>query len=178
MKNRCNFVTNLREKYPTKKAREKHMLEAEESCQAVNFLNVSQVRPSHKILAKRFAQRILSVTFLPFTHTIYTLITYKSMRDHSKRKTLDRFSTTHTPIFQRESYSSSVRNHSNLFSFPLPLPYLGRRFVPKHIPHLFRVQRVFWSWGSFGDLTKEAGEAWWMQSGGIAGFGKLVKTRL
>ena len=40
----------------------------------------------------------LSVTFLPFTHTIYTLITHKSMRDHLERKTIDRFSTTHTPI--------------------------------------------------------------------------------
>ena len=49
----------------------------------------------------------LSVTFLPFTHTIYThtiytLITHKSMKGYSERKTLDRFSTTHTPIFQRE----------------------------------------------------------------------------
>ena len=41
----------------------------------------------------------LSVTFLHFTHTIYTLITHKSMRGHSKRKTLDRFSTTQTPLF-------------------------------------------------------------------------------
>ena len=74
------------------------------------------------------------------------------------------FSTTHTPIFQRESYLSLVRNHSSLFSFPLPLSYFERRFVPKHNPHIFRVQRVFWSLGSFGDLPKEAGEAWRMQS--------------
>ena len=102
------------------------------------------------------------MTFLPFTHTIYTLITHKSMRGHSKRKTLDRFSTTQTLIFQRESYSSLVRNPCSLFSIPLPLSYLERRFVPKHNPHLFRVQRVFWSLGSFGDLTKKAGEAWGM----------------
>ena len=75
------------------------------------------------------------------------------------------FSTTHTPIFQRESYLSLVRNHSSLFSFPLPLSYLERRFVSKHNLHLFRVQKVFWSLGSFRDLPKEAGEAWWMQSG-------------
>ena len=55
MKNQCNFATNSQEKYLAKKAREKHMLEAEESCQAVNFLNVSQVRHFHKILAKRSA---------------------------------------------------------------------------------------------------------------------------
>jgi len=36
---------------------------------------------------------------------------------------------------------------------------------------------VLWSLGSFGDLPKEAGEAWRMQSGSIAGSGKLVKTR-
>ena len=75
------------------------------------------------------------------------------------------FSTTHTPIFQRESYTSLVRNHSNLFSFLFPLSYLERRFVPKHNPHIFRVQRVFWSLGSFVDFPKEADEAWRMQSG-------------
>ena len=105
------------------------------------------------------------MTFLPFTYTIYTLITHKCKRGHLERKTLDRFFTTHTPIFQRESYSSLVRNHCNLFSIPLPLSYIERRFVSKYNPHLFRVQRVFWSLGSFGELPKEAGEAWWMKSG-------------
>ena len=118
------------------------------------------MRQSQNILLGGF----LSVTFLPFTHTIYTLITHKCKRGHSERKTLDRFSTIHTPIFQRENYSSLVRNHFSLFTFPLPLSYLERRFVPKHNPHLFRVYRVFWSLGSFGDFPKEAGEAWWMQS--------------
>ena len=118
------------------------------------------MRQSQNILLGGF----LSVTFLPFTHTIYTLITHKCKRGHSERKTLDRFSTIHTPIFQRENYSSLVRNHFSLFSLPLPLSYLERRFVPKHNPHLFRMQRVFCSLGSFGNLPKEAGEAWWMQS--------------
>ena len=105
------------------------------------------------------------MTFLPFTHTIYTLIAHKCKGGYSKRKILDRFSITHTPIFQRESYSSLVRNHCSLFSILLPLSYLERRFVPKHNPHLFKVQRVFWCLGSFGELPKEASEAWWMQSG-------------
>ena len=82
-----------------------------------------------------------------------------------REKTLDRVSTTHIPIILRESYSSLVRNHCSLFSFPLTLSYLEKRFVPKHNPHLFRVQIVFWSLGSFGDLLKEASQAWWMQSG-------------
>ena len=104
------------------------------------------------------------MTFLPFTHIIYTLIAHKCKGGYSKRKILDRFSITHTPIFQRESHSSLVRNHCSLFSIPLPLSYLERRFVPKHNPHLFRVQKVFWNLGSFGKLPKEADEAWWMQS--------------
>ena len=60
-----------------KRAREKHMLEAEESCQTVDFTSVSQVRSSREILAKSSAWRILSVTFLPFTHTIYIFISTK-----------------------------------------------------------------------------------------------------
>ena len=100
------------------------MLEGEESCQTVSFTSVLREGPTREIAVKLSTWRILSVTFLLFTHTIYTLITHKNMRDYSKRKTLDIFSTTHTPIFQRESYSSLVRNHCNLFSFPLPLPYL------------------------------------------------------
>ena len=106
----------------------------------------------------------LRVTFLLFTYTIYTFITHKCKRCHLERKTLDRFSTIHTLIFQRESYSSLVKNHCSLFFFPLPLSYLERRIIPKHNPLLFRVQRVFWSLGSFGDFPKEAGEAQQMQS--------------
>ena len=48
----------------------------------------------------------LSVSFLPFTHTIYTLITHKSMRGHSERKTLDRFSTTQTPVCRERATHS------------------------------------------------------------------------
>ena len=77
------------------------------------------------------------------------------------------FYNTHTLIFQRESYSSLVRNHYSLFSFPLPLSYLGRRLVPKHNSHIFRVQRVFQSLGSFGNLAKEVSKAWWMQFGAL-----------
>ena len=142
------------------------MPEAEESCQTVDFAGVLWVRSSREILAKCSAWRIFNCDFLTLhPYYIYTLITHKSIRGHSERKTLDRFSTTHTPIFQRESYSSLMRNHSSLFSFPLPLSYLERRFVLKHNPHIFRVQRVFQSLGSFGDLPKEVGEAWQMQSG-------------
>ena len=78
------------------------MLEAEESYQTVVFASVSWVRPSCEIPAKLSAWKILSVTFLPFTYTIYTLITYKSIRGYSERKTLDKFSTTqHTHLLER-----------------------------------------------------------------------------
>ena len=105
-----------------------------------DFASVSQVRPSREIAVKLSGWRILSVTFLPFTHTIYTLITHKLSGGHFRKKTLDGFSTTHTSIFLRESYSSLERNHSSFFfSFPLPLSYLERKFIPEHNPHIFRV---------------------------------------
>ena len=86
------FCLCLTRSLPAKRAHEKHMLEVEESCQVVNFANVSQERPTRE--QNIFPRRFLSVTFLPFTHTIYTLITHKCIRGHSERKTLDRFSTT------------------------------------------------------------------------------------
>ena len=160
-----------------KRPREKHMLEAEESSARLHFASTSRDRPCCKVPAKLSTQRILSVIFLPFTHIIYTIITHKSkVRLYSERKPqVSLYNTTHLPFRER---SSLVRNHYSLFSFPLPLSYLERRFVPKHNPHLFRVQRVFWSLRSFRDLPKEAGETWRMQLGSIAGSRKLVKTRL
>ena len=95
---------------------------------------------------------------------IYTHYPQKQKR-YSERKPLDRFSTTQHTHLKRESYSSLVRYHCILFSFPLPLSNLKRRFVSKHNPQLFKVQRVFWSLGSFGDLPKGTSEAWRMQSG-------------
>ena len=66
------------------------------------FMSVLREGPTRKVLTKHFTWRILRVTFLPFTHTIYTLITHKIMRDHLERETLDRFSTTHTHLLERE----------------------------------------------------------------------------
>ena len=108
----------------------------------------------------------LSVTFLPFTHTIYTLITHRNYKENIQREKpqIGFLQHTHPSFRKREGYSFLVRNHSSLFSFPLPLSYLEMRFVPKHNSHRFRVYRVFWSLGSLGDLPKEDGEAWQMQS--------------
>ena len=65
------------------------------------------------------------------------------------------YNTTHPSFRERESYSSLVRNHFSLFSFPLPLPYLERSFVPKHNPHLFRVQSVL-ELGKFWGFSKRS----------------------
>ena len=79
------------------------MLEVEKSCQAISFASVSREGPTYEVPAKLSAWRILSVTFLPFTHAIYILITHKSKRGYSERKTLDRFSITqHIHLLERE----------------------------------------------------------------------------
>ena len=81
------------------------MLEAEESSARLHFANASQDRPSCDVPTKLFVWRILSVTFLPFTHTIYTLITNKSKWGYLERKTLDRlFTTQHTHPLERKLF--------------------------------------------------------------------------
>ena len=96
-----------------KRVREKHILEVEESSIMLHFASASQDRPTCEVLTKHSTLRILSVTFLPFTHTIYIYPYYpQSKRDYSKRKILDRFSTTqHTHLLEKESYLSLVRNY-------------------------------------------------------------------
>ena len=90
-----------------------------------------------------------------------------------REKTLDRFLQHNTSSFQIESYSSSLGS----FPFFFQLSYLERRFVPKHNPHIFRVQRVFQNLGSICDLPKEVGEDQWMQSGGIVGIKKASENK-
>ena len=123
------------------------------------------LRVSCEIPVKLSTWRIFKCDFLIF-HPYYIYHHYpKKYQEAIQRKKLQICFLQHTPIFQRQSYLYLVRNHSNLFSFPLPLSYPERRFIPKYNSHLFKVQRVFWSLGSFGYLPKEAGEAWRMQSG-------------
>ena len=74
------------------------------------------------------------------------------------------FYNTHTHLLERELLILSEKSLQPLF-LPSPIAIPERRFVPKYNLHLFRVQKVFQSLGSFGDLPKEAGKAWWMQSG-------------
>ena len=70
----------------SEKSHEEHMPEVEESCKAVNITSVSRVRPSREILAKHFAWRFLSVTFLSFTHIICALITHINCKEAIQRE--------------------------------------------------------------------------------------------
>ena len=98
------------------------------------------------------------MTLIPFIYTIYTLIIHKIERRPFRRKPKKGFYNIPT-LLERTTHSQE-RNPCSLFSFPLPILYLEKRFIPKHNPHLFRVQKVFQSLGSIGYLPKEAGEIW------------------
>ena len=69
-----------------KRSCKKHMLESEETSVRLHFVSTLWDRPSRKVPVKLSTWRILSVTFVPFTYTIYTLITHKSKGDYSERK--------------------------------------------------------------------------------------------
>ena len=120
-----HFATSLWEVYEKgshEKACEKHMTRSWRVVPGCCFHKCLAGKAFSRDSCKTFCLEVfLSVTCLPFTHAIYTLITHKCKKGHSERKTLDRFSTTHTPIFLKESYSSLVRNHCSLFSIPLSL---------------------------------------------------------
>ena len=75
------------------------------------------------------------------------------------------FYNTHTHLFERESYSSLVRNHCSLFSIPLHYHTLRGDLYPNTIHTFLECSECFVSLRSFGDLPKEASEAWRMQPG-------------
>ena len=115
----------------------------------------------------------LSETFIPFTHTIYTLITHKCKWGYSVRKTLDWFSTTHTPIFLRESYSSLVRYHCSLFSIPLHYHTLRGDLYPNTIHTFLECSEYFWSCWEALEEAKDGKCNMEL----VVGSGELDKTR-
>ena len=127
------------------------------------------MRQSRNILPRGF----LSETFIPFTYIIYTLITHKCNRGYSERKTLDWFSTTHTPIFFRESYSSFVRNHCSLFSIHLHYHTLRGDLYPKTIHTFLECSECFWSCWEALEEAKDGRCNMVL----VAGFRELDKTR-
>ena len=149
-----------------KRVCEKYMLEAEESCQVVNFTTVSLEGPTCEVLVKLSAWRILSVTSLPFTHTIYTLITHKSKWGYSERKILDRFSTNTTHPSFKERAIHPWREIIVVSSPSLSYCYTLRGDLYLNTTHTFsECRKCFGAWEVLGILPKEAGEAWRMQSG-------------
>ena len=96
MKNQCNFAIGSQEGFP----RKKHMTRSWRVIPDYQFRECLASKAFlRNTLETLYLEDFLSVTFLPFTHTIYTLITHKCKWGHSEKKTLDRFSTTYTPIF-------------------------------------------------------------------------------
>ena len=149
-----------------KKAREKHMLEAEELCQTVNFATVLWEGPTCEVLVKLSTWRILSVTSLPFTYTIYTLITHKTKWGYSERKTLDRFSTNTTHPSFKERAIHPWRESIVASSPSLSYCYTLRGDLYLNTTHTFsECRKCFGAWEVLGILPKEVGEAWRMQSG-------------
>ena len=135
----CSFATSSSVKVPAKRPRLKHMIRSWRVMPTCHFVSTSRNRPSCELPTKHSAWRILNVTFLPFTHTIYTLITHKSIRGHSERKTLDKFSTTqYTHFLERAIYpyweiivaSSSSLSHCHTLR--------GDRFPTTHTHPSFR----------------------------------------
>ena len=82
-----DFMRNLWEANPRSSHVRSTWLEAEKPCQAVSFASISQLRPSHEIVTKRFVWRIFKCDFLTLhPYYIYTLITLKCKGGHSEKK--------------------------------------------------------------------------------------------
>ena len=71
-------------------------VEVEESCASCASW-ISQLKQPASDPQISLVRGFLSVTYLPITYTIYTLITHKNCKKPIKRKTLKEVSTTHPP---------------------------------------------------------------------------------
>ena len=152
------------------------MLEAKESCLAVTFASVSREGLTHEIPAKLSAWRIFKCDFFTLhPYCIYIPSLPTNYKEAIQRKKIQIRFLQHTPILQRECYSSLVKNHCSIFSFLLLVSYLERRFVPKHNPHLFNVQSVL-ELGKFWGFAKKNRLELVDAIGRIARSKKLEKT--
>ena len=112
----------------------------------------------------------------PTLHPYYIYPHYSQMYVRPFREKNPRlvFYNTYTHLLERESYSSLVRINCSLFSFPLQLSYLERRFVPKHNPHIFKMQWVFLE--LLGIIGRSQG--WQMQHEACCGIRKARQDRV
>ena len=99
-------------------------------------------------------------------HPYYIYPRFPQMQRRSFREKNPRlvFYNTHTHLLERELPILCEKSLQPLL-LPSPIVIPSEEICNKHNPHLSRVQKVFWSLGSFGELPKETGKAWQMQSG-------------
>ena len=104
--------------------------------------------------ALRFLQCDLP-TFHPYY--IYPHYPQKYVRPFREKNLRQVFYNTCTHLLEREreSYSSLVRNHCSLFSFPIPLSYLERRFVPNTTHTFLEYRECFGAWEALGICQKK-----------------------
>ena len=65
----------------------------------------------------------------------------------------------HQFVFRGRTHIGHKIEHHNMIATYIIFLFSNR------FSNQFRVQRMFWSLGSLRELSKEAGKAWWMQSG-------------
>ena len=113
------FATCLRLTYEWtthKRSHKKHMLEVEEWSAKLYFASYFATWLTRKWPAKLSVWMILSMTLIPFTHTICTLISHKIIRRIFKRKPKKGFYNTH--ILKIELLILNREILRSLFSFP------------------------------------------------------------
>ena len=151
----CSWLTH---KWTThERSHEKHMLEAEESSVRLYFVSHFATWLTREWPTKLSTWMILSVTLIPFTHTIYTPIIYK-IECYSEWN-LRKVSTTHPPcyreihIFKREILVVS--------SFPISHCYTSRwDLYPNTIHTYSECRECFGTWEALGICQNKLCEAW------------------
>ena len=126
------------------------------------------------MLFRSSAWRFFKCDF-PTLHPYYIYPHYPQMYERPFREKNPRlvFYNTHTHLFERESYSSLVRNHCSLFSIPLHYHTLRGDLYPNTIHTFSKCSECFWScW----EALEEAKDGKYNMEL-VAGSEELDKTR-
>ena len=86
MKNQCNYVTSSREGFPRKWHMRSTCWKLKSHASLEDFASVLRLGLPMKYSRNVLPEGFLRVTFLPFTHTIYTLIIHKSIKEAIQRE--------------------------------------------------------------------------------------------